>query len=92
MYVINEVRTKGKRVLINHYNRNKDLPTAIVVCKDAEAATALYEYILKERYGVCDTTPQVKVPPVNGGINANITITDTPLTLWSFLGCGRRGC
>ena len=70
--VIDEVRAKGKRVLINHYNRNDSLPTAIVVCKDAdaEAATALYEYILAELY------PSVE--PAE------------PVTLWSFLGCGRR--
>jgi hypothetical protein len=70
--VINEIRTKGKRVLINHYKRNDGLPTAIIVCKDADAAVALYDYILEQ------THPDPVEPD-----------TTHPLTLWSFLGCGR---
>lgn len=47
---IQEIRLKGRRVLINHFNRNTTLPTSIVVCKDHESANELYHYITGNLY------------------------------------------
>lgn len=84
-----DLRVKGKRVLINNFKENNNLPRANIICKDPETAKAIYDYIVETVY-----------PPQSLSLSQTQTQTlsqtlsqlqqHQPLTLWSFLGCSRH--
>jgi hypothetical protein len=45
-----DLRVKGKRVLINNFKENTNLPRANIICKDAVTAKAIYDYIIESVY------------------------------------------
>jgi hypothetical protein len=74
-----DIRVKGKRVLINNFKENSNLPRANIICKDPETAKAIYDYILESVYPhpLLQTQTQTQAQA-------------QPFTLWSFLGCSRH--
>ena len=101
LIAVSEYRVKGKRVFINYYRGNESEPKAIIICKDVAAADALYEYILEVAYPSLKSKP-LSSEEIQQFMNLSLQYvpkcfellfpspTPKPLTLWTFLGCGRH--
>ena len=56
IHSVNVIQAKGKRVFINHYRENNNLPKMLIMCSSVNNATRLYEYLIEDM--------RVEEPPI----------------------------
>jgi len=100
IHAVNLIQAKGKRVFINHYRENNDLPKMLIMCSNTNSATGLYEYILeKMRVSESDVVYNKTYEDIMLFLNdskfllfnmaTSLQNVKFP-TLWTFLGCSRH--
>lgn len=94
---VNVIQAKGKRVFINHYRENNDLPKMLIMCSSANNATRLYEYLIEELRESEAITSHYQLPSELSSLihrmNTyffNFLPSPNVPNVWSVLGCSRR--
>lgn len=92
VHSVDVIQAKGKRVFINHYRENNNLPKMCIICSSVNNATRLYEYLIDDMRVEEPQTVYYKLPSELSELirKINTYFFNFVPSNTSFLGCSRR--
>jgi hypothetical protein len=91
VHSVDVIQAKGKRLFINHYRENNNLPKMCIICSNSNDAIRLYEYLIEAVKVEKPQTVYYKLPSELSQLfrKMNTYFFNFMPSNKSFLGCSR---